>query len=77
LWPEYKRIDSKVTFKPLFVNESSIVIEKIKMKMPYFLDPVRGGKFGKGFDFGEKIYVPGSLLLLKMLKVLIMWKRSY
>lgn len=59
LWPEYKRIDSKVTFKPLYVNESSIVIEKVKMKMRTFLDPVRGGKFGKGFDFGEKIYVSG------------------
>ncbi len=57
LGPEYRRVDLEVTVKPLFVNESSIVIEKIKKRLSNFLDPVRGGKFAKGYDFGEGIYV--------------------
>ncbi len=55
--PEFKRIDSEITIKPLLLNESSIVIEKIKKRLGTLLDPVKGGKFGTGYDFGEKIYV--------------------
>ena len=55
--PEYKRIDLEVAVKPLKINESSIVIEKIRSTFMSFLDPEKGGKNGKGYDFGEEIYI--------------------
>ncbi|PWB50737.1 MAG: putative baseplate assembly protein [Candidatus Methanoperedenaceae archaeon] len=57
LRPEYIRIDSEVTVKPLLINESSIVMENVKNRLRTFLDPVSGGKYGTGYDFGERIYV--------------------
>jgi len=57
LGPDYKRIDLEVAVKPLLLNESSIVIERIKTRLISFLDPEIGGQFGKGFDFGEEIFI--------------------
>lgn len=55
--PEYKRIDIDVVVKPLLINESSLVIEKLNKELMIFFDPVRGGKYGNGYDFGEKLFV--------------------
>ena len=56
--PEYKSIDLKVNviiqFK--YLNESSIIEEKIKGGLKRFLHPLHGGRDGKGWDFGTDIY---------------------
>lgn len=57
LWPDYKKINTDITFKPLLLNESPIIIEKIRLRLRSFFDPVCGGKHGNGFDFGEKIFI--------------------
>ncbi|HEY9246582.1 MAG TPA: putative baseplate assembly protein, partial [Candidatus Methanoperedens sp.] len=57
LGPDYKRIDSETTVRPLLLEESSIVSERIKSRLRTFFDPVRGGRYGKGYDFGQKIYL--------------------
>lgn len=57
LEPEYRRIDSQVTVKPLFINESSLVVERIELRLSDFFNAIKGGKNGKGYDFGEEINV--------------------
>ncbi len=55
--PEYIRIDSEITVKPLLLSESLIISEKIKTRLKTFFDPVKGGQYGKGYDFGQEIYL--------------------
>ncbi len=56
-FPEYKRIDIDVTVKTRSLSESSIISDKIKSRLKTFLDPVKGGQYGKGYDFGQEIYL--------------------
>jgi hypothetical protein len=58
-FPEYKTIDVEVFYrpKPESLSEYSIISDRIKSRLKLFLDPVNGGQYGKGFNFGQKIYL--------------------
>jgi len=55
--PDLIRIDTEVTVKPLLLSEGSIISDKIKKRLNIFFDPVIGGQYGKGYDFGQDIYL--------------------
>ncbi len=55
--PDLIRIDTEVTVKPLLLSEGSIISDKIKKRLNTFFDPVIGGQYGNGYDFGQDIYL--------------------
>ncbi len=55
--PDLVRIDPEVTVKPILLSESSIISDKIKTRLEIFFDPVKGGQYGNGYDFGQEIYL--------------------
>ncbi len=56
--PDYKKINLKVSVKIRleYLSESSIISERIMGRLKTFLHPVKGGQYGKGWDFGKDIY---------------------
>ncbi len=55
--PDLVRIDPEVTVKPLLLSEASIISDRIKTRLETFFDPVKGGQYGNGYDFGQEIYL--------------------
>jgi hypothetical protein len=54
--PDYIRINVDIKVKPLSLEESIIVSDRIKERLETFLHPLKGGLTGEGWDFGESIF---------------------
>ena len=55
--PDYTKVNVRVSVKPVSIGETNIVSKRIKERLTTFLHPLEGGQTGKGWDFGENIYI--------------------
>jgi len=55
--PEYKSIDIDITIVPVSISESAVVADRVVRRLRDFLNPLKGGQDGKGWDFGEDIFL--------------------
>lgn len=55
--PDYKEITIDLKFKPLSTTGSTIVMDRIKKRLELYLHPLQGGHNGKGWEFGQDIFI--------------------
>lgn len=55
--PDYKEITIDLKFKPLITTGSTIVMDRIKKRLELYLHPLQGGHNGKGWEFGQDIFI--------------------
>jgi hypothetical protein len=55
--PDYQKINLYITIKPFSISEGPVIKEKISRRLELFFNLVRGGPEGKGWDFGEDLYL--------------------
>ena len=57
LGPEYKNIDIETKIVTVSITESAIVAYRVERRLKEFLNPITGGKYFQGWEFGQDIYL--------------------
>jgi predicted phage baseplate assembly protein len=65
LAPTYVRVGIRAEVMPLDVSEAGRVEARLRARVNAFLHPLTGGRDGRGFEFGDAVYLSDLAALLE------------